>query len=140
MANNTVENLKIEVEPQEFDGILKSKITTSFDLAQTVNKLFRPIFADYEGCTILPDQFGTFQLTLFLKDKGPADNGKIKNVQSVIQKTQKSDVMARIQNLNRANSTSKFELTDETKNALSEFIRKPQNGNIDWKRHVVEIT
>lgn len=135
--------VKITVdETQEFDGLLKSKITTTFDLAQVVNTLFRPVFNDYEGCTILPDQFGMFQLTLFFKDHGKAENGKIKNIQSIIQKIDdKSNVMQRIQNLNRSNSSSKFELTAETKEALEEFIRRPGNSqNIDWKRYVVETT
>lgn len=137
----TEKKSKITVEEvQPFDGLLKSKITTTFDLSQVVNKLFRPVFSDYEGCTILPDQFGTFQLTLFFKDKGAAENGKIKNIQSIIQPTEKSNVMARIHNLNRANSASKFELTDETKEALDEFIRHPSNQNIDWKRFTVETT
>lgn len=142
MATTNEKKTRIALEEiTEFDGLLKSKITTTFDLSQVVNKLFRPVFQDYEGCTILPDQFGTFQLTLFFKDKGEAENGKIKNITSIIRKVEdKNDVMTRIQNLNRANSSSKFELTQETKDVLEEFIRKPNGQNINWKQFVVEST
>lgn len=141
MSETATKKSKINVEqPYEFDGLLKSKITTTFELSQVINRLFKPIFHDYEGCTILPDQFGIFQLTLFFKDRGEKDPGKIKNVQSITQKAEKNDIKLRIQNLNRANSASRFELTDETKEALEEFIRRPQNQKVNWKQHVIEVT
>ena len=130
-------------ETQEFDSLLKSKITTTFDLAKTINGLFRPIFSDYEGCLIAPDQFGVLQLSLYFKDKGDPGTSQIKNLESVIQKADKSDAMARIRNINRMNSSQKYDLSDLTKEALSEFMfgyNPNNNQKINWKQHVTELT
>lgn len=129
------------VETQEFDGLLKSKITTTFDLAKTINGLFRPIFSDYEGCLIYPDQWGVLQLTLFFKDKGEAGPNQIKNLESVIQKADKNDAMARIRNINNLNSSQKYDLSELTKDALEEFmIGYNPNAKFNWKSSVVELT
>lgn len=126
--------LRVE-EPEEFDGLIKSKIITSIELAKKINSLFRPTFSDFEGCTLMPDQSGMFQVSLYFKDKGNPGPAQIKNISSIMVNTNgKSDVMARITNMNRINSSKKYDLTEQTKQALTEFMF---NGVINYNKNSV---
>lgn len=139
--NNKREPLKLELEETlEFDGVLKSKISTTLDLCTTINELFKPIFVDYEGCVILPDSVGNLGLFLYFKDinRYPAE-GQYKALQLLGQKKCNTTAMQRINNFNTRTRSKTYELTDDCKDLLSEFM--PNNkGKINWNSFVVEQT
>lgn len=131
----------IDIEQMEFGGTLKTELTTTLDLANLVNSIFKPIFHDYVGCVILPNQFGqSLELSLFFKDKGVPTNGSVKNlVNAVDANTRGASPMDRIRNMNIRNSNKVYSLTDETKEALSEFIFSRPGQNINWNQLVYEV-
>lgn len=147
--SNTKETKKttINIEPIEFDGLLASKLTTTVELSRLINSMFRPIFRDYEGCVIQLDPQGIFQLMLYFSVPTPgaaiADSGRIANVEPIVKPvTDANDAMARIRNINNINSARKNELTQDTKDALSEFMYgySEANPKINWNQLVTEIT
>lgn len=133
--------LKLDVEPMEFDGLLKAKMTTTVALAKSVNRLFRPALSDYEGCIILPNQFGQLELTLWFKDKGNPIDGSAKALMPTNQiNRQQSSVNDKIRAMNARNRQKSYELTQDAKDVLGEFIWVKQGHNIDWNQHVLEQT
>lgn len=135
------EALRINIEPLEFDGVMKSKLTTTIALSKTINQLFRPIFTDYEGCIIAPDQFGQLQAALYFKDKGM--NGRedsIKTLIPVTERVQGTSAIDRITRMNLRNSSKSYDVSKDTKEILSEFIYTRGNSKVNWNQHIVEQT
>lgn len=140
-ANQKAEPMRLNVEPLEFDGVMKSKLTTTISLSKTINQLFRPVFVDYEGCIIAPDQFGQLQVALYFKDKGqPMNTESIKTLVPVTERVQGSSAIDRIMKMNLRNSSKSYDISKETKDILSEFIYTRGNAKINWNQHIVEQT
>ena len=133
--------LPLNVEPLEFDGVMKSKLTTTISLSKTINQLFRPVFSDYEGCIIAPDQFGQLQVALYFKDKGHAMNSdSIKSLVPVTERVQGSSPIDRIMKINLRNSAKSYDISKDTKDILSEFIYTRGNAKVNWNQHIIEQT
>lgn len=140
-ANQKAEPIRLNVEPLEFDGVMKSKLTTTISLSKTINQLFRPVFVDYEGCIIAPDQFGQLQVALYFKDKGQAmREDSIKTLVPVTERVQGSSAIDRIMKMNLRNSSKSYDISKETKDILSEFIYTRGNAKVNWNQHIVEQT
>lgn len=140
-AQQKREPLSLNIDPLEFDGVMKSKLTTTISLAKVVNQLFRPVFTDYEGCIIAPDQFGQLQAALYFKDKGHVRNqDEIKTLIPVTERVQGSSAMDRVMRMNLRNSSKSYDVSNETKEILSEFIYTRGNAKVNWGQHIVEQT
>jgi hypothetical protein len=134
------EPLRIVVdEPEEFKGILRSDITTTERLSKKVNRLFNAVFNDYIGCSIVPNQFGTLQLSLFFKDnglKGDKYNAFVP-VGTAISKN--SGIIQKIDIMSRRQSSRKYEMTPEARELLSEFFMIPNNQKeVNWNQVTLE--
>lgn len=142
--NNVTQERKpfyITNDPLPFDGELKSKMTTTVELAKTINSLFRSVLADYEGSIILPNMYGQLELVLYFKDKGGISaEGQIKSLQNANNPLRNGTAFDRISAMNTRNKAKNYDLTPETKEILSEFIFVRQNQKIDWNRHISEQT
>jgi hypothetical protein len=139
-ANATKEEyvpMRIEVETIPFDGLLKSKLTTTIEMAKLINAIFKGTIVDYEGCIVAPDVHGQLQVALYFKDKGNAGKDMIKAVSPVAKMGRGATGIERIQNINARYSSKKYDLTKDIKEILSEFIYA-KNGNINWNQHVFE--
>lgn len=134
--------VRIEVDPIEFDGLLKSKITTTLELSETVNALFASTLADYEGCIILPYNAGNginFNCSLFFRDKGPAMDGRIKCIENILQPERSGSVIDKIERFNKIQNKKVYALTNDCKDALSEFINcTNRDGKVNWNNIVFE--
>jgi hypothetical protein len=146
MANytetETREKVRIDVESIPFDGMLKTKMTTTKRLGDVVNALLKPNLHDYEGCTILVNQFGQLTTSLFFVDKGDATDGKIKNIiTSTTGKRAAGGIMDRISAMNAINSNKNYVLTKDTQEALEPFmyVRNPKKG-VEWDKISFEMT
>lgn len=139
--NTQEEPLRIEVTPAKFDGLIKSKVITTIGLGKLVWNLFKPVFPDYEGCVIVPDQHGQLQLTLYFKDKGKlSDPNLVKAVTPIgASQDRTNTALERISSLNLRLSANKFELTKDAKEILSEFYWIRNNGKVNWKQVVSEV-
>lgn len=141
MENKQQEPLRLAIEPQPFDGLMKSKLTTTIALSKTINQMLRPVFSDYEGCIIAPDAYGQLQVSIYFKDKGFSGNSEaIKSLIPVTERVKGSSPIDRIMQINLRNSSKAYDLSKDTKDILSEFIYTRGNAKVNWNQHVVEQT
>lgn len=138
---NNYEPMVLNVEQQEFDGLLKTKLTTTTDVAKMVNKLFKPVFSDWEGCLILPNNAGGFDTFLYFKENGVKDPNKLTALEHVVPANSNNLTMSqRIQNLNLRYKNKTYELSRDAKDILKEFMPQEKNGKVKWNNFVVEKT
>lgn len=138
---NNYEPMVLNVEQQEFDGLLKTKLTTTTDVAKMVNRLFKPVFSDWEGCLILPNNAGGFDTFLYFKENGIKDENKLTALEHVVQSNTNNLTMSqRIQNLNLRYKNKTYELSRDAKDILKEFMPQEKNGSVKWNNFVVEKT
>lgn len=139
--NNANEPMRLAIEPIPFDGVMKSKLTTTIALSKTINQLFRPVFSDYEGCIIAPDAYGQLQVALYFKDKGMiGGEDVIKSLFPVTERIKGTSAIDRVMQMNLRNSSKAYDLSKETKDILSEFIYTRGNSKVNWNQHIVEQT
>lgn len=144
----------IVTEHDSFDPLMESKCLTTMELADKVNQLLSPMFADYEGCFINPpDQnHGYVNVSVFFRatQKTPGE-GQIKNLESIIPTNSKdniarnnrssdSDIVNMVMNMNNRVRGRSFQLTQKTKEGLSEFIPLKEVKEDYWKNNVIEMT
>jgi len=138
-APDTREKLKITVDPQiGFDGTFKTKRTTTIELAKKFNSIFRPVFNDFEGSIILPNQQNQLVLTLYFTDKGAATNGSYKAITPLMKAGRNSSIGDKLRSFNAMNKMHSYDLTDETKEMLSDFIYVRNNQKIKWDNYIIE--
>lgn len=152
-------SIRIEVQPEPFDGTLKSKYVTSQDLSDMVNSVFKTTMHDYYGCAILPVESVNFALgnqlqggkmtyqpssssnlvlLLYFIDKGeaPAQSYKCIRTPEV-----GNNMVARMNaiSFNRSNRT--YILTEEAKSILTPFVEDSHNNNgkIRWEDISAEV-
>ena len=145
MRNENIQNqnepLRLNIEPQPFDGVMKSKLTTTIALSKTINQLFRPIFSDYEGCIIAPDSYGQLQVALYFKDKGMRGTDEtIKTLIPVTERVKGTTAIDRVMQMNLRNSSKSYDISKDTKDILSEFIYTRGNSKVNWNQHILEQT
>lgn len=135
------EPMVLNVEQQEFDGVLKTKLTTTTEVAKMVNKLFKAVFSDWEGCLILPNSAGKFDTFLYFKENGIKDESRLCALEHVVQaNTNNLSMSQRIQNLNLRYKNKTYELSRDAKDILKEFMPQEKNGSVKWNNYIVEKT
>lgn len=139
-GNGRPEPLRLDIKPMDFDGVMKSKLTTTIALSKTINSVFRKVLTDYEGCIVAPDQFGQLQVALYFKDKGAAMDGAIKSLIPVTARNQGDKAIDRLMRMNLRNSSKSYDISAETKQILSDFIYTRGNSKVNWNNHIVEQT
>ena len=134
--------LKLNIaERPEFDGILKTKLTTTQDLCKEINGLFSQALGDYEGCMIEPDMtnYGAFILKVYFNYRGETnDQDKVKCLEK-IGAVQGNSVYDRLNKFNLTQTSKLYTLTDNAKDILEDFI-VTNNNKVDWNRVAVEFT
>lgn len=141
--NKTEENyvpLELELKEQEFDGVLKTKLTTTTDLAKMVNQIFKPVFSDFVGSLILPNQMGGFDTVVYFRDSGIKDE-RTTAIQQLIQQGNHNQLTMseRIKNMNTRYKNKTYDLTRDCKDIFKEFMVTERNGKkINWNKYIVE--
>lgn len=156
MKAETTKKEKTTIEVAEhtaFEGDMKTNLVSSIEMAEVVSSLFGAAFADYYGCKICINNssnpavveaipLGSIYVELYFKDRGNNNRG-IKNLRLRGQvDTQSSNNMAaRVravsQNINPMTSSHVYEVTNETYEALEEFMNV---SNIRWSAYTQEIS
>lgn len=136
MSNTeTRKPLRIEItQPEKFEKLAATTMETTQKLAKRINKLFSVAFADFYGsavyCTagngnVAPYQ--QFMVELHFKPMtmgslAPNDT-RVRAFKPIEEGTVKSDVVAGLKSIyGNFRSTSKFELTSDAAEILSEFV------------------
>lgn len=129
--------LRLE-NPLPFKGTINGDITTSVDLARTINKLFSSAFKDYEGCTLGLNQFGQFNCSLYFKDKG---NGNIVPL-AVSTRGRQFSPSDRIKAMNLRNKNKTYTISDELRDVLEQFVnfQGGRNAKPNVNNHITEVT
>lgn len=141
------------VDHLEFKGDLKSSIISSIEMAEIVSAFFAPAFSDYYGCNIRVNDghinpaiansvpLGAIYVDLYFKDQGKNDKGGWKNLELNSNKNESgTDLSTRFFRVNnQANKSRAYKVTDETYEALEEFMFIGNHFKINWNLHTQEI-
>lgn len=146
VAKEQKDKARISVKAIEFKGTFKSELTTLVDLCVEVNKLFRPIFANYDGCVISLNGYnGQLETSLYFKATPNAasyDNDKIKAVVPRAELLKRNNnALDRITSFNMRTSTKQYDATQEFKEMMEEFMSMSAFGGgkkINWNNLIVE--
>lgn len=139
----------IDIVQQDMESLFKQKLITSDKLSEMVNAVFRSACPEYEGCNITVEGQGVIACDIFFTER-PGDvsfgEGKIKILRRRDDKTDKSSYSIIEQYNNRNRIARVYELTDEGKDALSEFVPRDYfvgdrlQSNVDWKKCSSEVS
>lgn len=138
----------VNIERCEMDGLTKSKLITTKELSNTVNKVFRGTFPEYEGCRIFVN--GASVITeVFFSERGKDTDysgGKIQLLVRKDQQAKQKDMANVIATYNQRNKVATaYDLTQPGKDALSEFVHTEfftgrwEDQNVNWSRCVSEV-
>lgn len=153
MSNNNTETKPLQIEitdPESFEKLAATTLVTTQKLAKRINKLFTSVFSDYHGsiiyCTagngnVPMNQQFVVELHFKPMAVGTIDSTGTKKVRAFRPINEKvgnsNDIIAGLRSIyDSYNTSSKFELTEEAAQILSEFmIPGTNNGNnVDpWK-------
>lgn len=129
----------LTVEPIKFNNTTEGQLTTSASICSLVNSLFSKICHDYKGSIIVPNGTGQLSLTLFFTDNGQVvGDSKFKNLVNINAPNPNEN---RVDRMNRYMSSYRnrtYDLSDDTKDLLDEFMIKPANARnqkFNWNRH-----
>lgn len=141
---------KIDIQSIEMEGLTKSKFITSRDLGKMINKAFRVAMPEYEGSRVYPNGYNVVADVFFAERSPNTDfsNGKIKVLQRLDQKNKegKRNAVSIITSYNGRNKSNVYELTQQGRDALSEFIDPMffkgavKDGKVEWKKVTSEVT
>jgi len=137
------DDYKIDIEPIEFDGLLKTKLTTTMTLGADINRLFRTLFSDYEGCVIAPNNYnGALEAVLYFKDKAKIAraDGKFTAVIPRMEKvrSRENTSFSQIQVFNARTNTKQYDVTEEFKGLMAQFVNN-HGKKPDWNSMVFEL-
>ena len=137
----------IEIEPMEFKSHTEGQITTTADLTNLVNELFGSAFNDYIGCRIyvwngslpvIPQILtasmciGNFYVDLmFEQNNNGVKTGIISNLESAT--SNEASAIERLSRVCGGGSNRIWNLNQETKDALVEFLPGYVYGNKNYK-------
>ena len=155
MSNKTVTNkpetavedkIKIAMDPVDFAANVKSKLITTWALGERViGPLFRSVFSDYEGC-LVKFEMGRLTAELYFNSTRPEDENKYRAVQLIggIGESGKGTMEQKIKRLNNMFKPNKYELTEEAKELLIDFMPRnlinPNSKTVNWQQQLTEIT
>lgn len=144
--------LRAEIEPMEFDSFGETLRIDSRTLAEQISAMFKAIFFDYFGTTVRYEN-GNFSVQLYFKNNGkPKDSGDPR-IKSVIDLTSSDNDDNNNDNvsffdkkriINNRLSAKLYDLNDETKEFLSEFLyggakaNKPNNKKA-WAQKLTDV-
>lgn len=135
---------KIEVErPEEFTSVAGTDYKTSRELCKIAISLFRPIYADLEGCTFEVDQYGRPILNLFFNHLNFSENDITAFTDKIETEEFKNETMRRIRRASRARlADNAFCITKEGREGLSEFLYDfvlDRAGKPNWNSVAVDV-
>ena len=139
------ERLAVAMDPVDFTANVKSKLITTFALGEKIiSPLFRSVFSDYEGC-LVKFEMGRLTAELFFNDAKPHDDDKYRAIQLIGGNPDKNNgsMFEKIQRLNNSFKPNKYELTDEAKELLIDFMPRhlinKNSGTINWQPNISEV-
>lgn len=121
--------MQIKLEKnQEFNNVISTATVTSAGLEKTISELFGGTFDDFEGCKIMPGG-ETLKCKLYFKPcPAKTEEGfyavKVRG-EDVTNRRQKFNLLEVVNTVNMLSTSKQFELEDEAKEILAEFLIIP---------------
>ena len=146
-TTEAAENKKLQVvmDPVDFTANVKSKLITTFALGEKIiSPLFRSVFSDYEGC-LVKFEMGRLVAELYFNDAKPHDEDKYRAIQLIggTPDGSKGSMFDKIQRLNNSFKPNKYELTEEAKELLLDFMPRhminKNSGTLNWNANLSEV-
>lgn len=166
-ANEKREPTKIIVNGvRDFTPITQTMIIETNEMCSLINSLFAQVFHDYVGSAIMLNSAGAagvavgmpvypnpdgvisdiplnqYYVTIIFKDRGNAPEGSIKNLKNLHEPTNDNSLRGKyLAFAGAANRSKNYEITQDTKEALEEFMMRPRFANLNkdfWNRRVLE--
>lgn len=149
-AGQAKEALKIKVDQHlKFNPISDTKYLTSVEFCETVSSLFRDVYADWEGCKMVPLQ-GTNQLQVLFffnhKEQLIANSPLTRACSRDEDSTTKSSTLAALRHRDHllANGDS-YHLTEDGMSSIRDFLFDnanlyKRNGDVEWKKVIAETS
>lgn len=133
VVGSITEDSKLVFTPTNFRAIGKVTRISNAELARLIKQQFQQTFHDLVGVMIAPPQQGTlFNVVFRFEDvKDAVPEGKIKNLVNLINPQQgtKTNFFAKQEIINNKISGKTYDLSDETKLLLSDFMFGGRNVN-----------
>lgn len=139
----TSENAKEEFEicidqnqKMKFPTLASSQLTSTDELCEWANSIFKPVFADYKGSVVKYNaNTGRLYMSLYFYQIDSIADGELRAFEPVggAIKAENNSGLRRIQALDRivANG-NKFVITDAAKSAIAKFVTKDNRGEVNW--------
>lgn len=131
---------ELKVTPIPFESTVGAKLITTLDLGLIINSVFKKVFRDYDGCTLVYDQ-GAFRwkaALYFRENVNVGTEGAVANIVPVGSVNKNSNTRLttseRISNMNRINANVHYSLTKETTDVLGKYLLPYEKGKkeINW--------
>lgn len=142
------EALKIKVDLHgKFNPISDTKYLTTVEFCEIVSSLFKNIFADWEGCKMVPLQGANVLQMLFFfnhKEQVIANSDLYRACTKDEDNTAKSATLASIRHRDHLlTNGDSYHLTEDGMSSLRDFLYDnnnlyKRNGEVDWKKVVAE--
>jgi len=138
------DNIIITFEKEEFVGAHQTSVTTANLLAKNIANKMSKVFSDLAGAIIVPGIHGQPELVFYFRDV-PAREGIPKALVQIKDKLRNnnnsnySESAQALQSMTSIYKTNKvYDLNDDAKKALSRFMLKDANRNINWGQRITE--
>lgn len=146
-TTETEDKIEISVEPIKFNAINDTQYLTSREFCEMVSSVFRPVFADYEGCRLegIP---GTpmIGITLWFNHQDYSQSEMPVACTRDKEGTQGSGIVASVRRYSTViNNGDRYYATKQAQDAIAPFLSEltgivAHNGKINWGKVVSEKT
>lgn len=146
MASTEVKNtnvpklVQLTVEPEQFNNVIETSTLTSSALEKKVAELFGSVFADFEGCKIVPTgnpgQPDTLKCKLYFKPSmAKTEDGlyavKVRGENIANKRPKDFSLSDMVNTVNMLSKSKQFELEDIAKEMLAGFLIVPDAKIVD---------
>lgn len=133
---------ELRVSPVPFESTTEAKLLTTLDLGAMINALFKKVFKDYDGCTLVldPNQNRWKARLFFRENVNVSTDGAVKNIIPLSTKADRSNgrpsIGQRLESVSMITSNVHYKLSTETTDVLTKYYmpwEKNGKGEVNWK-------
>lgn len=129
---------KMTIEPQEFNPVIASNLTTLVDLSDLINDYFAAITEDFVGSRpAFNPATGTIECKLFFKNTPEATQSGVKAVEPIVTSDRSGNTLEKLAKFTKMQAGKTLKFTDEFRDFLRSLYQDPK---FDVNKVTSEIT
>lgn len=141
------DTFSITVSPIAFEVTTGTKLLTTIDLGNLINAVFKKVYRDYDGCTLILDTFSArWKANLFFRENINASaEGTVPNIIPINTRPnsmEKPTTAQRFANVTALCSNLHYNITPETTESLTKYYmpweKNSKTGLVDFKKFTTE--